>query len=104
MAIDGTGIVDAWERYDGRTHDYTFNEQWRASAEKEAATAMHTLLVTRRLWLAHRDLHAENKRGGSSIQEVKQSGSTQRISCMHSAAFVDAMRGVLERDTQVVVQ
>jgi hypothetical protein len=66
--------------------------------------AMHTLLVTRRLWLAHRDLHAENKRGGSSIQQVKQSSSTQKISCVHSAAVVDAMRDGLRRDTQVVVQ
>jgi hypothetical protein len=61
--------------------------------------AMHTLLVTRRLCLAHRDLHAENKRGGSSIQQVKQSSSTQKISCIYSAAVVDAMRDGLKRDT-----
>lgn len=35
MAMDGAGIVG--RDFDGGEHEYKFNEQWTASAEKEAA-------------------------------------------------------------------
>lgn len=51
-----------------------------------------------------RDLHAEKARGGSSIQRVGHSGSTQRISYVHPAVVFDALKDELMRDTQAVIQ
>jgi len=79
--------------------DYKFNDQWMASAEKEAVMAvpsyMHALAVTPLLWSAVETCMRRKQEGDHRYSE----SVTPARSYMHPALVFDAIRDELMRDT-----
>jgi len=79
--------------------DYKFNDQWMASAEKEAAMAvpsyMHALAVTPLLWSAVETCMRRKQEGDHRYSK----SVTPAPSYMHPALGFDAISDGLMRDT-----